>query len=617
MSDIIRLLPDSVANQIAAGEVIQRPASVVKELVENAIDAKASSIQLVLKDAGRTLIQVIDNGVGMTPTDARLAFERHSTSKITEAQDLFSLRTMGFRGEALASIAAIAHVELRTTARGASLGSHLVISGSHCESQEPDVCPEGCNFMIKDLFYNVPARRKFLKSNQVELSNIVKEFEKLALINHEVEFTVSHNGNTLYHLLPGTLKQRVAALWGHGMDDQLIPVSTSTSIVQINGFVCRPENARKRGALQYLFVNGRYMRHPYFHKAIAGCYEQLIPEGCHPNYFLVFNVEPETIDVNIHPTKTEIKFENEFPIWQILSAAVKEALGRYNLVPSIDFDMADAPVIPMANNESVLPPAMGIDPGYNPFAKSNSSGGGGAKVSRRDDVPANWEDLYRNFENNRRSALDEAAAASMSNETATQATLFDNTPELSDDLPCMQIDDSFIVTPVQDGMLVIDQRRAHLTILFDEYMRHIEGAPVPSQSVLFPEVLHLSPSQNALMVEIEPQLAQLGFNLSRLSAGDWSVNGTPGGVGDVNVKELLLKVLESVEQGGASLSEDIYRRIALTIAERAALPRHHRLADDEMRSLVSRLMRVENNRYTPQGNAVLATLSVDQLSKLF
>lgn len=616
MSDIIRLLPDSVANQIAAGEVIQRPASVVKELVENAVDAHATSIQLVLKDAGRTLIQVIDNGIGMTPTDARLAFERHSTSKITEAQDLFSLRTMGFRGEALASIAAIAHVELRTTARGASLGTHLVISGSQCESQVPDVCPEGCNFMIKDLFYNVPARRKFLKSNQVELSNIVKEFEKLALINHEVEFTVTHNGNVLYHLLPGSLKQRVAALWGHNMDDQLVPVATSTSIVQISGFVCRPENARRRGALQFLFVNGRFMRHPYFHKAIAGCYEQLIPEGSHPNYFLVFNVEPETIDVNIHPTKTEIKFENEFPIWQILSAAVKEALGRYNLVPSIDFDTADAPTIPLLTNGPVETPSMGVDPNYNPFAKSTGTGGGATRPARNE-VPANWEDLYRNFEQNRRSALDAAEEDSMMSETATQSTLFDNTPELSDDLPCLQVDDSYIVTPIQDGMLVIDQRRAHLTILFDEYMRHIEGAPVPSQSVLFPEVLHLTPSQHALMVEIEPQLAQLGFNVSQLSAGDWSVNGTPGGVGNINVRELLLKVLDSVEQGGTAVSEDIYRRIAQTVAERAALQRHHRLGDDEMRSLVSRLMRVDNNRYTPQGNTVLATLTVDQLSKLF
>ena len=342
MSDVIKLLPDSVANQIAAGEVIQRPASVIKELVENAVDASATSIQIVLKDAGRTLIQVIDNGIGMSDTDARLAFERHSTSKIRQADDLFALQTMGFRGEALASIAAISHIELRTCARGAQLGTKLLINASHCESQEPDVCPVGCNFMIKDLFFNVPARRKFLKSNQVELSNVIKEFEKLALVNYGIEFTMTHNGNVLYKLSKGSFKQRIVDIFGQ----QLIPLAIETSLVKITGFIAKPENARKRNSLQYFFVNGRYMRHPYFHKAVITCYNELIPDDAQPNYFLVFEVDPETIDVNIHPTKTEIKFENEMPIWQILAASVKETLGRFSVVPSIDFDKEDAPEIP-------------------------------------------------------------------------------------------------------------------------------------------------------------------------------------------------------------------------------------------------------------------------------
>ncbi|MBQ5467254.1 MAG: DNA mismatch repair endonuclease MutL, partial [Muribaculaceae bacterium] len=311
MSDVIKLLPDSVANQIAAGEVIQRPASVIKELVENAIDAHATRIEIVLKDAGRTLIQVIDNGDGMSETDARLAFERHSTSKISQASDLFTLHTMGFRGEALASISAISHVELRTRRRGAELGTKIFINSSTCESQEPDMCPEGSNFMIKNLFFNVPARRKFLKSNQVELSNIIKEFEKLALINPEVEFMLTHNGNVMYKLMKGNLKQRISALFGRNIDQQIVPLNISTSLVSLHGFVGKPENARRRGALQYLFVNGRYMRHPYFHKAILSCYDQIIPADTQPNYFIVFDVDPETIDVNIHPTKTEIKFENE------------------------------------------------------------------------------------------------------------------------------------------------------------------------------------------------------------------------------------------------------------------------------------------------------------------
>ena len=339
MSDIIKLLPDSVANQIAAGEVIQRPASVIKELVENAIDAGASSIKIVLKDAGRTLIQVIDNGSGMSDTDARLAFERHSTSKITNANDLFSLHTMGFRGEALASIAAIAQVELRTRKKGAEMGTKLCISASKCESQEPDFCQEGSNFMIKNIFFNVPARRKFLKSNKVELSNIVKEFEKLALVNHSTEFMLINDDSTIFQLMAGdSFKKRIASLFTRSIEQQLITIETETTLIKISGFIGRPENARKRNALQFFFVNGRHMRHPYFHKAIMNCYDQLIPADEQPNYFINFEVDPSTIDVNIHPTKSEIKFENEQVIWQIIYAAVKEALGKFSAIPSIDFD---------------------------------------------------------------------------------------------------------------------------------------------------------------------------------------------------------------------------------------------------------------------------------------
>lgn len=620
MSDVIKLLPDSVANQIAAGEVIQRPASVVKELVENAVDAGATKIQVLLKDAGRTLIQVIDNGSGMTPTDARLAFERHSTSKITTAQDLFTLRTMGFRGEALASIAAIAHVELRTCARGASLGTKLTISASFCESQEPDVCPEGSNFMIKDLFFNVPARRKFLKSNQVELSNIVKEIEKLALINHNIEFSLSHNGTLMYHLLPGTLKQRVAALWGHSLDDRLIPVNTETSLVRLHGFVSKPEDAHRRNALQYLFVNGRYMRHPYFHKAIENCYQELIPDGYHPNYFIVFDVEPETIDVNIHPTKTEIKFENEIPIFQILAAAVKESLGRFNLVPSIDFDTAGAPAIPLASVDNPLPPATGTDPNYNPFNPPQNKNNHSPAYNRdfSSPVPSNWEELYRNFENENSDNLPASGLISPTSRLhAEQKTMFDVDSQFNATLSCMQLNDSYIVTPVDEGLLIIDQHRAHLVILFNEYMSHIDGSALAAQTVLFPEVLHLSPAQNALMLDIEPQLTQLGFNLSALSAGDWSINAIPGGVENVNIKDLLLKVLESVSHEGNQASKDVYQRIAGTLAERAALPRNHRLNIDEMRELISRLFKIDTNKYTPSGKLVMTVLNTDQISKLF
>ena len=416
MSDIIKLLPDSVANQIAAGEVIQRPASVIKELVENAIDAGATSIQIVLKDAGRTLIQVIDNGKGMSDTDARLAFERHSTSKISKAEDLFSLQTMGFRGEALASIAAIAQVELRTRAKGAQLGTKIMINASKCESQEPDMCPEGSNFMIKNIFFNVPARRKFLKSNQVELSNIIKEYEKLALVNHHVDFSLSNNDKLLNKFSGGSFKQRIASLWGAKVDQQLVPLNTDTSLVRITGFVSKPEGARKRNFLQFLFVNGRFMRHPYFHKAIISSYSELIPDDEQPNYFLNFSVDPESIDVNIHPTKTEIKFENELPIWQILAAAVKESLGRFSAVPQIDFDTIDAPEIPAFNDHTVVTaPEDGIDPTYNPFKpQSKSSAGGGSSYHPQsagnfggyssNPLP-DWEKLYQNFEKGKQEGI--------------------------------------------------------------------------------------------------------------------------------------------------------------------------------------------------------------------
>ncbi|MDE5786336.1 MAG: DNA mismatch repair endonuclease MutL, partial [Duncaniella sp.] len=381
MSDIIRLLPDSVANQIAAGEVIQRPASVIKELVENAIDAGADTITIVLKDAGRTLIQVIDNGTGMSDTDARLAFERHATSKISNADDLFTLRTMGFRGEALASIAAIAQIDVRTMLHGASIGTRLVINGSKVESQSPEACAPGTNMMVKNIFYNVPARRKFLKKDAVELNNILREFERLALVNINTDFTLIHNDSTLHALRRASFKQRIADLFGKGMQHQLIPVETDTSIVRISGFVSLPENARKRNALQFLMVNGRNMLHPYFRKAIMQCYDRLISPDEQPNFFINLQVDPETIDVNIHPTKNEIKFENEQAIWQILTAAVKDSLGRFNAAPAIDFDVEDAPEIPVFNPTEGIRLNEELDPSYNPFAsavneKRESHGGG-------------------------------------------------------------------------------------------------------------------------------------------------------------------------------------------------------------------------------------------------
>ncbi len=635
MSDIIKLLPDSVANQIAAGEVIQRPASVIKELVENAVDAGATEIQIILKEAGRTLIQVIDNGVGMSDTDARLAFERHSTSKIRKAEDLFNLHTMGFRGEALASIAAIAQVELRTCKRGEQLGTMIEINASKCVKQEPEVCPEGSNFMIKNIFFNVPARRKFLKANSVELNNIIREFEKLALVNHNVEFTVVHNDNVLYKLLPGTFKTRITALLGKNLDAQLIPLSVDTSLVKIEGFICRPEGARKRNFLQYFFVNGRHMRHPYFHKAVISCYEQLISNEAQPNYFLNFTVDPNSIDVNIHPTKNEIKFENEGPIWQIISAAVKEALGKYNVVPSIDFDNEDALAIPIFRGiENVDTPSINVDPNYNPFAASSSGkttapGGGNDYRSgkgRSATVDVDWQSLYGNFTKGANEQSETVKSSSLDLEEIIVSSKHNIIDE--EDAPreqilieasrkYMQLKGKYILSPQEDGLLIVDQHRAHIKVLYDNYMMQMSGENVISQRILFPEIINLSPAQNALMLELEPDMAKLGFSLSELSAMDWAINGIPQGLSGVNIKDLILQILDSVESGGVSLQNMVYQHIALKVAQAGAFAYGRSLNDDEMEALVTDLFSRKEPNFTPDGKRTYNVFTFSQIAKLF
>ncbi len=610
MSDVIKLLPDSVANQIAAGEVIQRPASVIKELVENAIDACAKKVDIYLKDAGRTLIQVVDNGQGMSATDARLAFERHSTSKIRNAEDLFSLHTMGFRGEALASIAAISQVELRTKKKGEELGTRLLISASTCEGQEACACSEGSNFKIKNIFFNVPARRKFLKSNQVELSNIIREFEKLALVNHDVEFTLTHNERLMYKLLPGTFKQRIVALFGNAMDTQMLPVTVDTSLVQIDGFISRPENARKRNTLQYLFVNGRYMRHPYFHKAIQMSYSGLIPEDEQPNYFLSFTVEPETIDVNIHPTKTEIKFENEMPIWQILSAAVKESLGRFSSAPTIEFDVEGAPDIPVYDKSRPceMPPS-GVDPSYNPF-----------KATGRKSYPnptTNWEELYRNFEK-KASQQQEIADVESEPEIREESVWreSEDTRE-TEGLSYMQIKERYIILPVQSGLMMIDQHRAHLLVLYSKFLSQIDSNSVSSQNVLFPEVISLSPSQSIILAELETELENLGFGLSRLGGNEWSVTAMPFTMESADVNEVIRSVIDAVENGGEDPASILNRRVALSVARNAAIKYGRVLNVSEMEQLVADLLRLPNPNYTPDGKRVLYILPMDSITKNF
>lgn len=625
MSDIIRLLPDSVANQIAAGEVIQRPASVIKELVENAIDAGAQHIDVLVTDAGKSSIQVIDDGKGMSETDARLSFERHATSKIREAADLFALRTMGFRGEALASITAVAQVELRTCVEGEELGTKLVIAGSKVESQEAISCPKGSNFCVKNLFFNVPARRKFLKSNQTELSNILTEFERIALVNPNVSFTLYHNDAELFNLPAIQLRQRIMGVFGKKINQDLLSLDVDTTMVRISGFVARPESARKKGARQYFFVNGRYMRHPYFHKAIMDAYEHLIPVGEQVSYFIYFDVDPGNIDVNIHPTKTEIKFENEQAIWQILAAAVKETLGKFNAVPSIDFDtegMPDIPAFESSPYAGIQPPKTTYNPDYNPFNTSAVPPSSYSSKPSRD-----WEQLYEGLEHHssvqhaQKSYPDDGdyfTAASM--EQPVTPTLYDHSEEAAmgeKSSQHYQFKGRFILTSVKSGLMIIDQQRAHIRILYDQYLEQITRRQGASQGMLFPDIVQFPVSEVPVLQEIMEDLSYLGFELTDLGGGSYAINGIPSGIEGLNPVELIQSMVHTAMEKGGKVKEEVQSNLALTLAKAAAIVPGQVLTNEEMNGLVDGLFAVATPNYTPDGKTVLSVLQEDELEKLF
>lgn len=614
MSDIIHLLPDSVANQIAAGEVIQRPASVVKELVENSIDAGATEVSVIIKDAGRTLIQVIDNGSGMSPNDARMAFERHATSKISQAADLFSLHSMGFRGEALPSVAAVSEVEVRTMRRDDVTGVRILISASKVQEQEPGICSPGTNIMVRHLFFNLPARRKFLKKDPVEMGHIMREFERLALVNSSVALSLTHNDVLLHRLSPAPLKQRIADLFGKGMEHQLIPIECETSIVKISGFIGLPQNARKRGALQYFFVNGRNMNHLYFRKAVLSCYQDLIPADAQPNYFINFTVDPQTIDVNIHPQKHEIKFENEQPVWQILCAAVREALGRFNAVAAIDFNAVDAPDIPAFDPSSAVEaPKVDFDPGYNPFNESaapstpsTSTATGGvatitpAPTSRKAPVH-DWEKLYEGF----------------TSETPARQLEMDLDSSGPASPRAFQIMNRYIVAPAPEGILVIDQHRAHVRILYEKYSAMVEQGQMSSQRLIFPEAVTLDPSENAVMLSIEPTLSSMGFDLGNLGDNSWAVNSVPSIQGNASASVVLREIIAAVNEGEDNDEMSRWQRIALSMARSAAIKRGTPLSASEMDVIVADLFRLPTPNFTPDGHTVFRLISVNDLNTMF
>lgn len=616
MSDVIRLLPDSVANQIAAGEVIQRPASIVKELVENAIDAEASNIYVLVTDAGKTCIQVIDDGKGMSETDARLSFERHATSKIREASDLFALRTMGFRGEALASIAAVAQVELKTRPASEEVGTKIVIAGSKFESQEVVSCPKGSNFSVKNLFFNIPARRKFLKANSTELSNILAEFERIALVNPDVSLSLYSNDAEVFNLPASSLRQRILSVFGKKLNQQLLTVDVDTTMIKVSGFVAKPETSRKKGMHQYFFVNGRYMRHPYFHKAVMDAYEQLIPAGDQITYFLYFEVDPANIDVNIHPTKTEIKFENEQAIWQILAAAVKESLGKFSAVPSIDFDTVDMPDIPAFEQAApVESPKVHYDSDYNPFKSS-------ASYSR---PSVNWENLYgglqkadTHIEPDTTDHFSDAVRTESAETGSVFSSAFNNTDHAVEKAnQHLQIKGRYILTSVKSGLMIIDQHRAHVRILFDRYITQITNRQGEGQRVLFPEIIQLPASEVVVLEGIMDDLSAVGFELTNLGGGSFAVNSIPSGVEGLDPVQLVRNMVHTAMEKGNDVKEEIQNVLALTLAKAAAIVYGQVLTPDEITGLVDNLFACETPNYTPDGSVVISTIKDDDINKLF
>ena len=725
MSDIIQLLPDSVANQIAAGEVIQRPASVIKELVENAVDAGATDIKILVVDAGRTTIQVVDNGKGMSETDARLAFERHATSKIKVAKDLFALHTMGFRGEALASVAAVAQVDLKTRQQSDEVGTHICIAGSKVTSQEPCACGVGSNFCVENLFYNVPARRKFLKANSTELKNIITSFERIALVYPGVTFSLYSNGTELYSLKAGALRQRIVDVVGKRINQYLLPIDLKTSICHISGFVGKPEAARKKNAPQYFFVNGRFMKHPGFNKSVMTAYDRLVPEGEQVPYFIYFEVPAESIDVNIHPTKTEIKFENENEIWSMVMAAVRDTVGIFNETTTLEFDTQGRPDIPVFNpDDTVAAPKVEYNPAYNPFAEerrvhngspfggnANAAPFGGEASAQQEEESTDGSPLHEGQDtflqgsslggsslhgsllqgsslggssiggsllqgsslqgsslqgsslqgstlqgSSLRGSLDEGSSLRGSSLQGTAlegsslglsdgitsspsaqtdglqsfplpplkekdqhqpADLFEGESVIAEKSPAhYQYKGKYIMTAVKSGLMIVDQHRAHVRILYEQYLERLANRHVESQKTLFPEALHLTPGDDVLLQKIMPELQNLGFELSPLGGGAYAVNAMPVDMEGVDVPALLHDMLTATEEQPSSVVDGINRSLALSMARHAAISYGSVLDNTEMENIVNSLFACSNFNYTPDGKTILCILRQKEIEHL-
>ncbi|MCY4778447.1 DNA mismatch repair endonuclease MutL [Sphingobacterium sp. UT-1RO-CII-1] len=617
MSDIIQLLPDAVANQIAAGEVVQRPASAVKELIENSIDAGADKIMLIIKDAGKSLIQVIDNGCGMSATDARLCFERHATSKIRKADDLFSIRSMGFRGEALASIAAIAQVELKTRKTEEELGTVINIEGSKIVSQAPDALPIGTSIAIKNLFYNIPARRNFLKSNAVEMRHIIDEFQRIALANPNLFFSLHSDGNELFHLPAETLKQRIVHLFGNNYNQRLVPVEEDTTIINIDGFIGKPEYAKKTRGEQFFFVNKRFVKDPYLNHAVMNAYEEILPAETYPLYVLFIDIDPSKIDINVHPTKTEIKYEDDKAIYAIIRSAVKRSLGRYNITPTLDFNqetsfsnlISDKPL------DEIQVPTISFNPNFNPFedVKSNSSISRSsayiAGLEKKTETPKNWDSLYKITEQQEAEQLE---LIPQSNNTSQHQVSSGTAKQF------FQLHNRFIVSQIHSGFMLIDQQAAHERILFEHYMDQLTTNQGLSQQSLFPQTVELSVSDFAIMEDLLPEIHALGFQLRPFGKTTYIVDGIPADLGNgLDETKILEQLLEDFKSNNNELKLSKRESLARSLAKSAAITSGTTLDNQEMAELIDKLFATESPSISIHGRPSIITITLQELLERF
>lgn len=618
MADIIQLLPDHVANQIAAGEVVQRPASVVKELLENAIDAEATSIQLIIKDAGKTIIQVIDNGKGMSDTDARLSFERHATSKIRSAEDLFSIHTKGFRGEALASIAAIAHVELKTKRDAEELGTRIEIEGSVVKGQEVTVTPNGTSIAVKHLFFNIPARRNFLKSNNVELRHIIDEFHRVALAHPDIAFSMINNGNETFNLPESNYRQRVVNIFGGKTNEKLVPVEEETEVLKISGFVGKPEFARRSKNEQFFFVNDRFIKSPYLNHAINAAYEGLLKDGSYPSYFLKLTVDPKTIDINIHPTKTEIKFDDEHTLYAIIRSAVKHSLGQFNVAPVLDFDRDNNLDTPYAyKDKNASTPTIEVDRSFNPFqSESPSSKSGGLSSKFKKESTASWESLYVGLESKGTKTEVDFSNLEFESEPEKQE-LFSEDTAMNQGQSTYQFNNKYIISPIKSGMVVLDQHRAHSRVLYEGFLKQLTVKEATSQQLLFPLKLEFSNTDMEILSQLKEDLEHTGFIFSSFEDNSIEIKGVPVNVPESEVTIILEQLISDVEQEVPDTNFSATDLLAKSMSKSLAIKTGQALTRTEQEHLVNSLFACKEPSVSPFNKVTFITMRVDDFDKKF